>query len=111
MELSAETTPAGLIVQVLESRIDAACAIEFKEAVREVAGMPGSPIILDLSRVGFLDSSGLGALVAVMKLLGPERPLHLSGVQPNVAKVFRLTQMDSIFTILSERPATVPAAG
>jgi len=111
MELAAETTSAGLIVRVLDSRIDAASAIEFKEAVREAAIRPGTPVILDLSKVGFLDSSGLGAVVAVMKLLGPARPLQLAAVQPNVAKVFRLTQMDSIFTILPELPAGTRAAG
>lgn len=110
MELAAETTSAGLIVQVMESRIDAACAIEFKEAVREVAELPGTPVILDLSRVGFLDSSGLGAVVAVMKMLGPQRPLQLAAVQPNVAKVLRLTQMDSVFKILPEPPVRVQAA-
>lgn len=111
MQLATESTAAGLVVQVLENRIDAACAIEFKEAVREAAERPGSPVILDLARVGFLDSSGLGAVVAVMKLLGPERPLQLAAVQPNVAKVFRLTKMDSIFTILPESPASAQAAG
>ena len=33
------------------------------------------------------------------KLLGPDRVLELSGLTPTVEKVFRLTRMDSIFTI------------
>ena len=56
-------------------------------------------VVLDMSRVAFLDSSGLGAVVAVMKLLAPDRKLELSGLTPTVEKVFRLTRMDSIFTI------------
>jgi anti-sigma B factor antagonist len=56
-------------------------------------------VVLDLARVQFLDSSGLGAIVAVKKLLAPERVLELSGLTPTVEKVFRLTRMDSIFTI------------
>jgi anti-sigma B factor antagonist len=111
MELSTDTTEAGLVIRVLDSRIDAASAIEFKEAVRHAATAPGSPVILDLSQVGFIDSSGLGAVVAVMKLLGPERPLHLASTQPNVAKVFRLTRMDSIFTIHDTVPTSLRAAG
>lgn len=109
MDVTSESTAAGLVVRVRSARIDAAGAIDFKEAVRLAAAQPGSPVILDLSQVTFLDSSGLGALVAVMKLLGPARPLHLAGVTPNVAKVLRLTRMDSVFTILPEAPA-VPAA-
>jgi len=111
MRLATETTAAGLVIRVESTRIDAAGAIEFKEAVRQAAEQPGSPVILDLSQVTFLDSSGLGAVVAVMKLLGPARPLHLAAPQPNVAKVFRLTRMDSIFTIHADVPTHLQAAG
>lgn len=111
MELETVPAEAGLVIRVLGTRIDAACAIDFKEAVRHAAELPGSPVILDLSRVTFLDSSGLGAVVAVKKLFGPERPLQLAAVTPNVAKVFRLTRMDSIFTILNELPPHLRAAG
>jgi anti-sigma B factor antagonist len=97
------------VIRVEAARIDAAAAIAFKEAVRIATIRPGAPVILDLSRVTFLDSSGLGALVAVMKMLGPERPLHLAGVTPNVAKVLRLTRMDSVFTILPDVPARAAA--
>ena len=111
MELSAETTSAGLILRLGASRIDAAGAIDFKEAVRAASETAGSPVILDLGTVTFLDSSGLGALVAVMKFLGPERPLHLASVQPNVAKVLRLTQMDKVFTIHPDVQTVLQAAG
>jgi hypothetical protein len=40
-----------------------------------------------------------GAVVAVMKLLAPDSRLELSGLTPAVEKVFRLTRMDTIFTI------------
>lgn len=110
MELTAEATSAGLVIRLLGPRIDAAGAIEFKEAVRLAADQGGAPVILDMGRVTFLDSSGLGAVVAVMKLLGPNRPLQLAAVTPNVAKVFRLTRMDSVFTILPEAPPALRAA-
>lgn len=110
MEVEAQTTEAGLVVRVLADRIDAAAAIEFKEAVRRAADHPGAPVILDLGRVVFLDSSGLGALVAVMKMLGPDRPLHLAAVTPNVAKVFRLTRMDSVFVIHDRVPVALHRA-
>lgn len=111
MNLTTEMTETGLVVHVHSPRIDAAGAIEFKEAVRQATETPGSPVILDLSEVTFLDSSGLGAVVAVMKLLGPDRPLHLAAPQANVAKVFRLTRMDSIFTIHADVPTRFQAIG
>ncbi|MDT8857380.1 STAS domain-containing protein [Paracoccaceae bacterium Fryx2] len=99
MQLVAEPRGDILIVRAMEDRIDAAGAIQFKDRMREITQHPAPRVILDLSRVAFLDSSGLGAVVAVMKLLGPVRKLELAGLSPTVEKVFRLTRMDSVFTI------------
>jgi anti-sigma B factor antagonist len=67
--------------------------------MREVTVDTAPRVVLDLSSVNFLDSSGLGAVVAVMKLLLPGRKLELAGLTPTVEKVFRLTRMDSVFII------------
>ena len=104
MDLAAERLGDILLVRVAEPRIDAAVAIQFKEAMREIVADGPPRIVLDLAAVGFLDSSGLGAVVAVMKALGPDRRLELAALSPAVAKVFRLTRMDSIFTIHAGRP-------
>lgn len=111
MDITTRQEGQATVISVGDSRIDAAVAIEFKEAVRQAADGAGSPVILDLSSVGFLDSSGLGAVVTVMKLLAPDRKLELAALTPPVAKVFRLTRMDSIFTIHDHVPRTVRAAG
>lgn len=111
MDITTSHAGKALVISVQAPRVDAAVAIEFKEAVRSAAELSGTPVILDLSRVTFLDSSGLGAVVAVMKLLGNERPLELAGLTPTVAKVFRLTRMDSIFRIHPQVPGTMQAFG
>jgi anti-sigma B factor antagonist len=110
MELQTQTRPKVISVLVLEDRIDAASAIQFKERMRDVTGGGDQRVVLDLARVQFLDSSGLGAIVAVKKLLGPDRALELSGLTPTVEKVFRLTRMDSIFTIHPSLEAAVANA-
>ncbi len=99
MNLETKTMENALVVAVLEPRIDAAVAIQFKDKVREATAAPSERVVMDLSRVDFLDSSGLGAVVAAMKLLGNDRKLELAGLTPAVAKVFRLTRMDSVFVI------------
>ena len=99
MQLQTQTRPKVISVAVLEDRIDAASAIQFKERIRDATRDGPARVVLDLAQVQFLDSSGLGAIVAVKKLLGPDRALELSGLTPTVEKVFRLTRMDSIFTI------------
>lgn len=99
MQMQTQTRPKVLSVTVLEDRIDAATAIQFKERMRDLTKDGPARVVLDLARVQFLDSSGLGAIVAVKKLLGPDRALELCGLTPTVEKVFRLTRMDSIFTV------------
>jgi anti-sigma B factor antagonist len=101
MNLYSEALDGALIVHVDEERLDAAVAISFKDHMREITAHPVQRVILDLSEVVFVDSSGLGAIVAVMKALAP-RKLELSGLTLNVKKVFHLTRMDSVFTIHSE---------
>lgn len=97
--VEAEQRSDGQVVRVTVDRIDSAAAIQFKDRMREIGGGDGDRVILDMSRVTFLDSSGLGAVVAVMKLLAPAKRLELAGLTPNVQKVFRLTRMDGIFVI------------
>jgi anti-sigma B factor antagonist len=100
-----------MVVRAMQDRIDAAGAIQFKDKMRELTRATTSRVVLDMSRVAFLDSSGLGAVVAVMKALGPERTLELSGLTPTVQKVFRLTRMDSVFTIHADLPDGLRHAG
>ncbi len=101
MNLSSKTQDDLLIVTVAEPRIDAAIAIEFKDAMRNETETGPDVVVLDLSHVEFIDSSGLGAIVASMKQLGSKRKLVLAGITPTVEKVFRLTRMDSVFSLFA----------
>jgi anti-sigma B factor antagonist len=104
MHLDCTQTPDMLLIHVRETRIDAAGAIDFKDRMRDLTSGDQRPVVLDLSQVGFIDSSGLGAIVAVRKALGPDRRLDLAALTPSVEKVFRLTRMDGIFTLYADVP-------
>lgn len=99
MNLHTDLQGDVLLITVMDDRIDAASAIQFKETMRDIVATESARVVLDMSNVGFLDSSGLGAVVAVMKALGPVRRLELSGLTTTVEKVFRLTRMDTVFLI------------
>lgn len=99
MELSIEDIGDLRVIAVQDDRIDAAVAIQFKDRMRELTESAPPGLLLDLSRVEFLDSSGLGAVVAAFKQAAPDRRLELAGLTPTVEKVFKLTRMDSVFTI------------
>ncbi|MGQ0566283.1 MAG: STAS domain-containing protein [Gemmobacter sp.] len=111
MDLQTTAQDDMLIVSAMGDRIDAAGAIQFKDRMRALVQHPAPRVLLDLSRVKFLDSSGLGAVVAVMKLLGPDRRLELAGLTPTVQKVFRLTRMDSVFVIHPDVPGGLRDVG
>lgn len=104
MRLSARGGDDAMIVRVEEDRIDAAVAIQFKDAMREVTAPARHRVVLDLSNVTFIDSSGLGAIVSVLKFLGPERRLDLAALSANVDRVLRLTRMNEVFRILPNAP-------
>ncbi|MEM6896143.1 MAG: STAS domain-containing protein [Pseudomonadota bacterium] len=109
MELRSNDVGDTRIVKVIDTRIDAAVAIQFKDAMRaETEGGPAR-VVLDLSDVSFIDSSGLGAVVAAKKLLNGTHSLELVGLTPVVAKVFKLTRMDSVFEIHGDLTSAVPA--
>ncbi len=99
--MNLEATQHGAITHLLlsEMRLDAAHAIQFKEAVRAIADDGADYIVLDMTHVDFMDSSGLGALVSVMKYMGAEKKFEITGLTPMVEKVFKLTRMDEVFCV------------
>lgn len=109
MNLVTEKHGQTTIIRVDETRIDAAVAIKFKDRMREITENTQGQIVLDLAHVDFIDSSGLGAIVAVMKQLSQGSSLDLAALSPNVDKVFRLTRMDTVFSIHSSAETAVKA--
>ena len=101
MKLSRKTEGHMQVISVLEPRIDAAVALAFKDAMRTETEAAPDIVLLDLQQVEFIDSSGLGAIIATMKHLAPTRKLVLAGLTPAVDKVFRLTRMDSVFSLFA----------
>lgn len=107
MDLHSDFTKGILIVTVPDDRIDAAVALQFKEAMRQATKNEADRVVLDLSHVDFVDSSGLGAIVGAMKQLPAQKSMDLSGLTPTVSKVFQLTRMDTIFAIYPDIEAAV----
>lgn len=109
MKITADHEDDVSVVTVYEARIDAAVAVQFKDRMKKITADGDGRVVLDLSHVDFMDSSGLGAIVAAMKDLAPNRRLDLANLQPNVLKVFKLTRMDSVFRIHPSRAAALNA--
>ena len=99
MKLDVTEVGGDLLVRVLDDRIDAAAAVQFRDAMRSATEGGHRRIVLDLSRVSFVDSTGLGAIIAAMTHIGSDRTLELAALQPAVTKVLRLTRLDEIVKV------------
>jgi anti-sigma B factor antagonist len=109
MNMSFESRSKLGILTVAENRIDASVAIAFKDRFRDLVSGHDGDVILDLGQVAFIDSSGLGAIVAARKLLGGARKLILAGLTPAVNKVMTLTRMHMVFPIHADTETAVAA--
>lgn len=99
MRLTSEDFGNVVVITLGEPKLDATIASDFKELAFGMARDDRSFYLLDLSAVTFVDSSGIGSIVGVMKLMGRSKRLELCGLTPAVQKVFKLTRMDKIFKL------------
>lgn len=87
------------VVKPYDPQMDAPSVVGFKATMHDIAESGATHIILDMSRIEFMDSSGLGALISVLKHLSPDKKFEISGLTAPVRKVFDLTRMDHVFKI------------
>lgn len=99
MRLQEEKVGSILVLKPFEKRLDASVSEDFKAKLAEFIGDGNKLIILDLSNVTFVDSSGLGAIVSTLKKIGGDGDLAICGLQETVLSLFKLTRMDRIFRL------------
>lgn len=109
MEFQCEQRGSVSIVKPLERRMDARTAPEFRRQMDELIAAGHRKLVLDLSEVDFLDSSGLGAIVSSLKALGDDGHLLVVGTRPPVASLFKLTRMDKVFRMFPQTADAVAA--
>jgi anti-anti-sigma factor len=82
-------------VVALSGEIDMANAVGIAHSIKPLIEA-GGPIVVDLSKVTFIDSTGVQALFAVVDALGDRGCLVLHGVNGTVRKVIELIQAQSV---------------
>lgn len=99
MNLTYEEFGDVLVIRAGEKRLDASKAPAFLQQVSERVKGGHQQLVLDLSQVNFVDSTGLGAIVTCRKRLGPRGRFAIAGAQGAVARLFSLTRMDKVFPL------------
>jgi anti-sigma B factor antagonist len=90
----------GICVMSVSGEVDVYTAPMFKQRLVDVIDGGCTHVVVDLSRVGFMDSSGLGTLVSGLKRIKErDGTISLARVGEQVLKVFRITGLDKVFPI------------
>jgi anti-sigma B factor antagonist len=88
--------------------MNAITAPELKARIRELVAAGRVELVCDLTEVGFLDSSGLSALVSGLKVTREHGGhLKLAGLTDQAARVYRLTMLDRVFEMYPSVEAAV----
>jgi anti-sigma B factor antagonist len=104
MELGIRTDRDGSVATVtLEGEVDVYTAPRLKEELVALLDAGCTSMIVDLEKVAFIDSSGLGVLVgALRRAREKDGVVRLVCTRDSVLKIFRITGLDKVFPIFSD---------
>jgi anti-sigma B factor antagonist len=109
-QFEATVSDPGVPVLLVRGEIDVASAPEFHASLSDLIGQGPEIIIVDMSEVSFIDSTGLGVLVGAEKQMRDAgQALRLVVTQPQIIRLLELTGLDQVFTILSNGNDAVKA--
>ena len=87
-------------VVTVEGELDLSTAPRLKWMLVDALQAHHTHLVVDLSQTTFMDSTALGVLVGVNRGLEDDARLAIVCPRPNVLKIFELSGMDGVFTIL-----------
>lgn len=107
MNISAESRENCTVLR-LEGRLDLNSSSKLKEQVKELVSEGSTNIVLDLGGVGFVNSSGLGTLVSILKDVRIVKgQMVLCKPAQYVQEIFEITQLSHIFDIYANENEAV----
>lgn len=90
-------------------RLTAINGTAFKENAIKLIEEGHARLIVDMTAITFIDSSGLGALVSVLKRVGNRGEIVVCGLSSSLKQMFAITRMDRVFAGYPDRPAAIRA--
>jgi anti-sigma B factor antagonist len=108
MELKTSEDGDITILTVVGDLVIGEAETTFKKTVTRLLEEGRVNLLVDMAGVGFLDSSGLGALVRALTLAQKEGgQAKLVHAGPQVLKLLQMTKLDSVFEIHEDLEAAV----
>ena len=109
MELMCESIGDVMVVILAGAQLDASTAEEFKRDITPVLETH-TQVVFDLSQLGFVDSSGLGAFLSCLRHVHARGgDLKLCGLSQPIRALFELVRMHRIFHIFDTQEAAIRA--
>jgi anti-anti-sigma factor len=107
-----ELSHEGTVVLAVSGDVDLHVAGELKGRLAETVEDGGSMVVLDLSRVTFVDSMGLGVMLGGMKRLRAQGgELHLVVAGPELRRILEITRLDRLLPLHDTRAEALAAVG
>jgi len=102
MNLETKKTGEFILLKPLKQNIDVTTSTEFKARVTDLINQGNNFFLLNLSEVDFVDSSGLGVMISILKTLTLNNgDIVLCELNIPVLNLFNLTRMNTVFKICS----------
>jgi anti-sigma B factor antagonist len=101
VDLSLETRQEdGNTIIEVGGEIDVYTAPKLRDKITELVGNGNYNLVIDMEKVDFLDSTGLGVLVGgLKKVRAHDGSMHLICNQERLLKIFRITGLAKVFVI------------
>ncbi|MEN6358055.1 MAG: STAS domain-containing protein [Armatimonadota bacterium] len=94
----------------LNGEVDAYTSARFREIMLELIDDGGIDLIINMCKVEYIDSSGLGALVGGLKRVSErDGKIMIVSDGPQIKKVFEITGLEKVFPIFDAEHAAVTA--
>ena len=100
MGFSKRTNAAGVAILEIDGQLIVGNRQELKTLVQDGLDRGERKFLVDCSRTGYIDSSGLGALVTLSKKVREANgDLRIAGLNEDLRALFELTKLDTLFHI------------
>ena len=84
----------------LEGELDVSTADKLKEHLHKLAEKEIVDMKINLTNLDYIDSTGLGVMIGVLKKLKIEdKEIYILNPKSNVRKIFTITGLDKIFKV------------
>lgn len=87
----------------LEGSLDIYTSLDLKAALEDHVKSEGPDVVIDMSKLTYIDSSGIGILIKALNYVqGLNGKLCVSNLKPAIEKVFKVSGLTSYFEILNQ---------